>query len=916
MLNLLVFLTLQSSTPWQQGVRYWIHARLDDSLNTIFAHEDVQYVNNSPDTLNCIYFHLYPNAFKKGSVYFRERERLFGDYSHRDADESDFGWIDVTSPTVNGLKPLSVKVTDTEMKMELPAPLPPHDTLRVSLDFVVHIPKPWDRFGHEGHHYAITQWYPKVVVYDEKGWHPDGYHALGEFYGEFAHYDVDFIVPKKYVVASTGEIVAPQNYLARLDSIASNLEVDTSIDSAVKLHIVADSVHDFAIVAAPDYKILRIQCGRINVKAVFWRDHNLFATLPNFICTVIDSYQRWYGPYPYKNLTIAQAPHQNPMEYPQLVIMPPRRRTRIMIGPGRGNSFTSSVVHEVAHQWFYGVLANNEMDEAWLDEGFVTFTQNRIMAIIDSSTDEKDRPSLTNLGLRFIIGTPYDRPIVGTRPYESQVYWLNAYLKGSKILAMIRWSVGDTLFDSIMHTYYREFAFKHVSSADFQHVVEKVTGEKWDWFFKPWLYTTSYPDFQLDRVIVRDSQTLIAVNKSGPFMPTPIKCGDSIFKLPAQKTILKASSPCRSPVLDPNDLFIETRETNNGLGTRVGMLVPRLNYMQNEWLFIPVISLKTPGVSFLNLDYDDLRGTLVSTIYHPAPEVKHPETGESHASSFFWFATSRSLRPGVNNLYIQFNGFIFSTKGFDPNFDFYLGSERTELNDIFPTRVSKYDFGGKFRLYTDIYFLLPFSEDLFYDTTMSGDVDTLTLSGVYAGLYYSLTHSQKAYYASTSYGIGIDAGVSSSYRTGIQLRLRGFVDVQFNKFPWLEVRIESEQSLTDFCMAFDRPSVGGHRIFDFNWMVGPGLPGYFDRQLKLSGKNFTDVKVFSPRAGIFSLYWAMGWLDFYRPPFQEAGINVALPQMLGGSQAPQLFFPVWISDPPEGGKNLGFRMVFVIPMGV
>ena len=116
---------------------------------------------------------------------------------------------------------------------------------------------------------------------------PGTYHIIGEFYGEFAHYDVKLTIPKRYVLGSTGEIVAPKDYIARLDSIASGLEVDTTVDELITVKMVADSVHDFAIVADPSFKIIKRQCGRTTVYIMFPPKYEkTFAKADSFVCRV------------------------------------------------------------------------------------------------------------------------------------------------------------------------------------------------------------------------------------------------------------------------------------------------------------------------------------------------------------------------------------------------------------------------------------------------------------------------------------------------------------------------------------------------------------------------------------------------------------------------------------------------------
>jgi hypothetical protein len=219
---------------WQQDVAYEIDVTLNPDDHSLSGNERLAYTNNSPHTLTFVWFHLYPNAYKdRNSLLARDTEAT-GSAGLALMKPEDRGFVDIGSVTVDGKRAAhSFKPGDeTEMRVELPQALPPGRTTIFDIDFYVRIPRHSgtlaQRMLRKGNHYEVTQWYPKVVVYDASGWHPDGYRLLSEFYGEFGTFDVRITLPENMIVAATGNLVAPQSEIARLDSLAG---VGAKLDS-------------------------------------------------------------------------------------------------------------------------------------------------------------------------------------------------------------------------------------------------------------------------------------------------------------------------------------------------------------------------------------------------------------------------------------------------------------------------------------------------------------------------------------------------------------------------------------------------------------------------------------------------------------------------------------------------------------
>ena len=204
-------------------VKYEIDVTLNDTAHTLSAYERLEYTNNSPDTLEFIWFHLWPNAYKNDSTAFAKQQIKSGSRRFVNADEEDRGFIDSLNFLVDGIKAKWENHTDwiDIAKIMLPNLLLPGKSVIIETPFFIKLPLVFSRLGHSGKHYEITQWYPKPAVYDHKGWHPMPYLNMGEFYSEFGIFDVKITLPKDYRLMATGDLVNGEDELHWLDSLAA-----------------------------------------------------------------------------------------------------------------------------------------------------------------------------------------------------------------------------------------------------------------------------------------------------------------------------------------------------------------------------------------------------------------------------------------------------------------------------------------------------------------------------------------------------------------------------------------------------------------------------------------------------------------------------------------------------------------------
>ena len=224
-------LPAQESDYFQQYVDYDIQVTLDDTNHTIMAYEKMVYQNNSPDTLNFIWFHIWPNAYKNDSTAFAKQAGENSRFSRSDSTQR--GFIDSLDFSIDGQKAdweIHPEWIDV-IKLKLHFPLYPKESIRIETPFFVKIPQVFSRLGHTGKHYEMTQWYPKPAVYDRKGWHPMPYLNQGEFYSEYGSFDVKITLPKDYRIMATGDLMDGEEEYAWLDSLT----------------VVADSIHSLPV---------------------------------------------------------------------------------------------------------------------------------------------------------------------------------------------------------------------------------------------------------------------------------------------------------------------------------------------------------------------------------------------------------------------------------------------------------------------------------------------------------------------------------------------------------------------------------------------------------------------------------------------------------------------------------------------
>jgi hypothetical protein len=484
---------------------YDIDARLDVAQHTITAREVLTWRNTSSESVADLYFHLYLNAFANNrSSLMREAGEAIEDWQR---DKPD-GWgqqaisrfvVDDSDRTaaIEWVHPDDDNVEDrTVIRVPLEHPIAAGASARIEVDFTAKLPKIFARAGYAGPFHFIAQWFPKIGVYDGGAWNCHQYHLTTEFFADFGVYDVRLTVPGDSVVGATGE---------RQD------EHDNG-DGTKTLRYHAEDVHDFAWTVDPRFIEVTDHFDAVTLRLLLQPHHVTQAARHlDAVKAAMLRYRDWFGAYPYSQLTIVDpAPGGNGaggMEYPTL----------ITVGTSwwmpAGLRFPELVtIHEFGHQYWYGMVANNEFEAAWLDEGINSYVEGLIMderygpqgSYIDVSGLRVDGIAARRAGYLAAPShdplTRYAWQFLDRRSYSSITYAKTALL----LATLERYLGGDRLRVALRH-YFERWRFQHPTARDFIEAINESTGEDLWWYFDETIYGTATLDYAVTRVETEDA---------------------------------------------------------------------------------------------------------------------------------------------------------------------------------------------------------------------------------------------------------------------------------------------------------------------------------------------------------------------------------------------------------------------------
>jgi len=489
-----------------------------DSTFNFTGTSRVEFVNNTGDTLRQLFFHAHFNAFQPNSPTHRRAEQVgpnrLNPATFANLKPSEYGKLDITKGTLNG-ENVSVHREWTIIRIDFTKPIAPQETAAFTFEFAGQVPKQIRRSGRmnaQGVRYSMAQWFPKLCQYDQHGWHNNQFVAR-EFYGVWGRYDLNLTLPAKYIVGATGELQNPQE-VGHGYELTPTAEPQTVLPAATKpegmktWRFKAFPVHDFAWTADDDYAhtIIRYD-DKLTLHALFKQRHaKPWEKMKDWLPRIFRFMGSKYYPYPYNTFTCTQA-GDGGMEYPQLVMITHRADPVSLLGV---------TIHEIVHQWFYGLAADNETKHAWMDEGLTDYMTTRMLGEEFGMNENPVRGGLEGDLRRLLVpertfgldenvfylnlnrlnndeplSLPHDR-------FNSEASAVLVYRKGAAMLRQFEYSFGQAKVDEMLRTYVQRWKFRHPYPADFEKVCEDVFGQRMDEVFDTFLLLNELPDYRIN----------------------------------------------------------------------------------------------------------------------------------------------------------------------------------------------------------------------------------------------------------------------------------------------------------------------------------------------------------------------------------------------------------------------------------
>jgi len=542
--SLLVFMTImvvntcvftQCNTSYNQSqslkiANYDIEVHLDHKGKNASCIQKLNWKNTSPDTLRELRFYMYMNAFKDlKSTYLKNTRKMFGqDLNNR--TEKEWGYIEVTQAVDrNGndlvqnqeyIQPNDGNALDeTVLSIPLEMPLLPGEVIELDMNFDVKLPRTIVRSGYGPRDFFLfVHWFPQVCVYEPKvdgnwGWNSHQFMPGTEFFSDFGDYNVEIYASDHLVIGGSG------------CKTFSGKVLGTIGEQLVRFQ--AHDLIDFGWVAYPEYETYTSTYGDTDIEILMVPEHCAFADrYLKAIEQSLEYLEKHVGKYPYPKITVVDPPthtlNSGFMEYPMMIT----GATAYGI-PRSVRSVESLVIHEFTHMYFMASLASNEKEEAWLDEGFVTYFEDRILdhyygnqsSLFDvlgarsgnaqQSRNEYVSMENPNLGKIARPGWEFDG---GFKPL--------IYAKTATAFKTMERIIGIDIMDEIIKTYFERHKFTHPKEADLRKIIKEVLEKNTsnfesDKYLDQVLHATSSVNFKM--VDINNSTKTIEAIREGNF---------------------------------------------------------------------------------------------------------------------------------------------------------------------------------------------------------------------------------------------------------------------------------------------------------------------------------------------------------------------------------------------------------------
>jgi len=500
-------LAINSAQPMSQRVvHYEIEAKYDAGRHTVDATEVLTYHNLTGQPLDHFPFHLYQNAFQPNATWIRE-VKVAGsrDVSYDKWEDKDYGSEEIKSLEVVGQGDLTSQVRyiapddgnlddKTVVDVPIPKPIAPGEYAQFKIAFQTKFPETQARSGWKHDFVLGGQWFPKVGVFWHGAWNCHQYHAFTEFFADFGVYDVKLTVPQVEVVGASGVKVGEVNNSDNTKTVAYH----------------GDDIHDFAWTACPRYRakedgVFLGQMGPVQMRILMQPAHwSQVQRHEKILKESLEQFESRYGPYPYKTITLVdpESAEAGGMEYPTFItgdtswFMPDGLKLPEIV-----------IEHEFGHQYWYGMVATNEFEDAWMDEGINSYTEVKVLdAILGRKTSGIDLAGIT-LGEREQQRLGYtgvaDVDPMAQKAYD--YYSFNSYGgitygKTASVLLTLESIIGEDTMAKAMRTYFMKYRFTHPGKEDFLKTIEDVSGRDLRWYFNQAVYGSPVLDYRVMRV--------------------------------------------------------------------------------------------------------------------------------------------------------------------------------------------------------------------------------------------------------------------------------------------------------------------------------------------------------------------------------------------------------------------------------
>ena len=575
------------STYWQQRVAYEILASVDEPSGVLSGNVRIKYVNQSPDTLRDFYVHQYLNAFRPGSRWAAV-DSAEGRVRFQHMQDPDYAFERITQASL-GTPDYPFAPDSTIAHWRLARPLAPGDSIDVAMSWKARPSTLPRRQGRQGRRFDFAQWYPKVVVYDKYGWEDHPLYPAGEFYGEFASYDVMLDLASDQVVGATGVPLEgdPGWQKAAVGAVAAgaidyqrgyygrssgNCGVVAAGRKCVRFF--ADSVHHFAFSLNPDY---RYEQGRYKdvVVHVLYQPGDSATWGKGIAVKGTEIALAWldslYGKFAWPQITNVHRIEGGGTEFPMMIM--------------DGSASLGLIVHELGHNYTMGILANNEWREGYLDEGFTSFQTDWFFESHGGGSDY----SGVEAELRLWDVDRWSEPVsmISEQYRDFATYNTMIYEKGALFFAQLRYIVGDDAMRKILRTYYARWRLKHVDEQAFRDVVEEVSHQDLKWFFAQWLHGTPLIDYKFGKVRRKKlpdgrwRTTAVIERRGDGWMPVEVAVDDSIVtrvsgQAEREQVAFVTNTKPKRLVIDPRQRAHDWNALNNYWGGRRRLI--RLDY--------------------------------------------------------------------------------------------------------------------------------------------------------------------------------------------------------------------------------------------------------------------------------------------------------------------------------------------------